>query len=223
MERSMSGIKYDYLLKVKTVGDSNVGKSSIVVRFVDDTFSGLMAPTIGVEYKSKIFEVYGKKVKAIIWDTAGAERYRTITSNYYRGSHAIIFVYDVTCRSSFENVEKFWLKEVKQYFPNTNEIVMMLVGNKIDNIHNRQVSADKFGSELGPISLKDVAEVVVLTPVLRHRVVDGAGFLVPDRTDVTILAYGTVDDLPDVPLLARPRFGAERELAEIDLLHGAVD
>ena len=143
MERSMSGIKYDYLLKVKTVGDSNVGKSSIVVRFVDDTFSGLMAPTIGVEYKSKIFEVYGKKVKAIIWDTAGAERYRTITSNYYRGSHAIIFVYDVTCRSSFENVEKFWLKEVKQYFPNTNEIVMMLVGNKIDNIHNRQVSENE--------------------------------------------------------------------------------
>ena len=139
----MSGIKYDYLLKVKTVGDSNVGKSSIVVRFVDDTFSGLMAPTIGVEYKSKIFEVYGKKVKAIIWDTAGAERYRTITSNYYRGSHAIIFVYDVTCRSSFENVEKFWLKEVKQYFPNTNEIVMMLVGNKIDNIHNRQVSENE--------------------------------------------------------------------------------
>ena len=55
-----------------------------------------MQPTIGVEYKSKIFEIYGKKVKATIWDTAGAERYRTITSNYYRGSHAIIFVYDVT-------------------------------------------------------------------------------------------------------------------------------
>ena len=78
-----------------------------------------MAPTIGVEYKSKIFEVYDKKVKATIWDTAGAERYRTITSNYYRGSHAIIFVYDVTERSSFENIEKFWLKEVKEYFPNT--------------------------------------------------------------------------------------------------------
>ena len=106
-------------MKVKTVGDSNVGKSSIVVRFVDDTFSGQMAPTIGVEYKSKIFEVYGKRVKATIWDTAGAERYRTITSNYYRGSHAIIFVYDVTERKSFENVETFWLKEVKVYFPNT--------------------------------------------------------------------------------------------------------
>ena len=132
-------VKYDYLIKVKTIGDSNVGKSSIVVRFVDDTYSGQLAPTIGVEFKSKIFEVYGKRVKATIWDTAGAERYRTITSNYYRGSHAIIFVYDVTERSSFDNIEKFWLKEVKEYFPNTSEIVMMLVGNKIDNIHNRVV------------------------------------------------------------------------------------
>lgn len=68
-----------------------------------------MQPTIGVEYKSKIFEVYGKKVKATIWDTAGAERYRTITSNYYRNSNAIIFVYDVTERSSFDHVEKYWL------------------------------------------------------------------------------------------------------------------
>ena len=147
MEGSKSSIKYDYLIKVKTVGDSNVGKSSIVVRFVDDTFSGQMAPTIGVEYKSKIFEIYDKKVKATIWDTAGAERYRTITSNYYRGSHAIIFVYDVTERTSFENIEKFWLKEVKEYFPNTQEIVTMLVGNKIDNIYNRVVTEAE-GEEL---------------------------------------------------------------------------
>jgi len=106
-----------------------------------------MAPTIGVEYKSKIFEVYGKRVKATIWDTAGAERYRTITSNYYRGSHAIIFVYDVTERNSFENIDKFWLKEVKEYFPNTSEIIMLLVGNKIDNIYNRKVTEEE-GEEL---------------------------------------------------------------------------
>lgn len=135
------------MIKVKTVGDSNVGKSSIVVRFVDDTFSGQMAPTIGVEYKSKIFEVYGKRVKATIWDTAGAERYRTITSNYYRGSHAIILVYDVTEQTSFDNIEKFWLKEVKEYFPNNNEIVMMLVGNKIDNEEARVISTEQ-GEEL---------------------------------------------------------------------------
>ena len=91
--------------------------------------------------------MYGKKVKATIWDTAGAERYRTITSNYYRGSHAIIFVYDVTERSSFDNVEKFWLKEVQQFFPNTSEIVMMLVGNKIDNVAARSVSESE-GEEL---------------------------------------------------------------------------
>ena len=106
-----------------------------------------MTPTIGVEYKSKIFEVYDKKVKATIWDTAGAERYRTITSNYYRGSHAVIFVYDVTERNSFDNIEKYWLKEVKEYFPNTQEIVMMLIGNKIDVADERKVTENE-GEEL---------------------------------------------------------------------------
>ena len=147
MDNKSTNIKYDYLIKIKTVGDSNVGKSSIVVRFVDDTFSGKMAPTIGVEYKSKIFEIYGKRVKATIWDTAGAERYRTITSNYYRGSHGIILVYDVTERSTFANIEKFWLKEVREYFPNTSEIVLMLVANKIDNVHQRVVTEAE-GEEL---------------------------------------------------------------------------
>ena len=142
-----SSVQYDYLIKVKTVGDSNVGKSSIVLRFVEDTFTGEMQPTIGVEFKSKIFECYGKRVKATIWDTAGAERYRTITSNYYRGSHAIIFVYDVTERNSFDNVEKFWLKEVRNFFPNTAEIVLLLVGNKIDCEMSRKVTEEE-GEEL---------------------------------------------------------------------------
>ena len=88
-----------------------------------------------------------KKVKATIWDTAGAERYRTITANYYRGSHAIIFVYDVTERSSFENIEKFWLKEIREYFPVNSEVILMLVGNKIDNEEFRKVSEDE-GDEL---------------------------------------------------------------------------
>ena len=106
-----------------------------------------MQPTIGVEFKSKIFDVLDKRVKATIWDTAGAERYRTITANYYRGSHAIIFVYDVTERSSFENIEKFWLKEIREYFPVNSEVILMLVGNKIDNEYSRKVTEDE-GDEL---------------------------------------------------------------------------
>ena len=117
---------------------------------------------VGVDYKSKIFDVYGKAVKATIWDTgmylnliniwiAGQERYRTITSNYYRGSHGIVFgknlnnlttfkVYDVTSKESFESVEKSWLKEAGEYFPE-NDVIMMLVGNKID-LDNRSVSKE---------------------------------------------------------------------------------
>ena len=93
------------IVKVKMVGDSAVGKSSIVLRFCQDTFTENMNPTIGMDYKSKVMEVDGRSVKATIWDTAGQERYRTITSNYYRGSHGIIFVYDVTNRASFESIE----------------------------------------------------------------------------------------------------------------------
>lgn len=131
---STPNLRYDYLVKVKLVGDSNVGKSSIVLRFCDDSFQATMMPTIGVDYKSKVYDISTdppKRVKATIWDTAGQERYRTITSNYYRGSHGIIFVYDITQRESFENIENNWLKEALEYFPE-NDVIMMLVGNKID-------------------------------------------------------------------------------------------
>eukprot|EP00349_Pseudokeronopsis_sp_Brazil_P000744 CAMPEP_0202958434 /NCGR_PEP_ID=MMETSP1396-20130829/2787_1 /ASSEMBLY_ACC=CAM_ASM_000872 /TAXON_ID= /ORGANISM="Pseudokeronopsis sp., Strain Brazil" /LENGTH=125 /DNA_ID=CAMNT_0049676515 /DNA_START=125 /DNA_END=502 /DNA_ORIENTATION=+ len=105
-------------------------------------------PTIGVDYKSKVFDLpgdEGKRVKATIWDTAGQERYKTITSNYYRGSHGIIFVYDVTSRESFESVEKSWLREALEFFPE-NDVIMMLVGNKID-LGSRVVSRQE-GQEM---------------------------------------------------------------------------
>ena len=127
--RSLSSLKYDYLIKVKTVGDSNVGKSSIVLRFVDDTFTGQMAPTIGVEYKSKIFDVYGKKVKATIWDTAGAERYRTITKAYYKGADGILVVFDLTDKESFVNVDG-WLKEIQNHCG--TDVSVIVLANKSD-------------------------------------------------------------------------------------------
>lgn len=120
---------YDHLFKLLIIGDSGVGKSSILLRFSDNLFSGTYITTIGVDFKIRTIEVEGEKVKLQIWDTAGQERFRTITSTYYRGTHGVIVVYDVTNLESFGNVKR-WLQEIDQ---NCDEVVRILVGNKHDH------------------------------------------------------------------------------------------
>ena len=97
---------YDHLFKLLIIGDSGVGKSSLLVRFADNTFSGNYITTIGVDFKIRTINVNGERVKLQIWDTAGQERFRTITSTYYRGTHGVIVVYDVTSGESFVNVKR---------------------------------------------------------------------------------------------------------------------
>ena len=129
MARVASEEAYDYLFKLLLIGDSGVGKSSLLLRFSDDTYETTFCSTIGVDFKIKTVELDGKVVKLQIWDTAGQERFRTITSSYYRGAHGIIIVYDVTDTESFDNV-KNWLKEIDK---NAAESVQkLLVGNKSD-------------------------------------------------------------------------------------------
>ena len=91
----MNNFDYDYLFKVLLIGDSGVGKSCILLRFADETYTESHISTIGVDFKIKTIELEGKVVKLQIWDTAGQERFRTITSSYYRGAHGIIIVYDI--------------------------------------------------------------------------------------------------------------------------------
>ena len=98
---------YDHLFKLLIIGDSGVGKSSLLVRFADNTFSGNYITTIGVDFKIRTINVNGERVKLQIWDTAGQERFRTITSTYYRGTHGVIVVYDVTSGESFVNVKRY--------------------------------------------------------------------------------------------------------------------
>ena len=97
---------HDHLFKLLIIGDSGVGKSSLLVRFADNTFSGNYITTIGVDFKIRTIEINGERVKLQIWDTAGQERFRTITSTYYRGTHGVIVVYDVTSGDSFANVKR---------------------------------------------------------------------------------------------------------------------
>mmetsp|Transcript_76882 Transcript_76882/g.213607 ORF Transcript_76882/g.213607 Transcript_76882/m.213607 type:complete len:203 (+) Transcript_76882:113-721(+) len=121
---------HDHLFKLLIIGDSGVGKSSILLRFCDDEFNEKQASTIGVDFKTKFMQLRGKKLKLALWDTAGQERFRTLTSSYYRGAQGVILCYDCSQRATFEHV-KFWQDEVRKYSTN-QDAILMLVANKVD-------------------------------------------------------------------------------------------
>ncbi|OBA13914.1 uncharacterized protein OGAPODRAFT_17529 [Ogataea polymorpha] len=124
-------------MKLLLVGDSGVGKSCLLLRFVDDKFNPSFITTIGIDFKIKTIELNGSKIKLQVWDTAGQERFRTITTAYYRGAMGIIIVYDVCDENSFESVKK-WYQTVNQHAK--DEAQLFLVGNKCDDTESRQVS-----------------------------------------------------------------------------------
>ena len=138
---------YDYLLKILIIGDSGVGKSCILSRFADNSFIANYISTIGVDFKIKTIKINNKVVKIQIWDTAGQERFRTITSSYYRGAHGIFLVYDVTDKSTFENILS-WNKDVKKHAKES--VITMLVANKTDDFKNRVVTKEE-GRDLAEI------------------------------------------------------------------------
>jgi len=140
---------YDYLFKLLLIGDSGVGKSCLLLRFADNTYTDSYISTIGVDFKIRTLDIDGKTVKLQIWDTAGQERFRTITSSYYRGAHGIIVVYDVTDKVSFNNVKQ-WLGEIDRYA--CQSVNKLLVGNKADLVEKKVVDfneAKEFADSLG--------------------------------------------------------------------------
>ena len=129
---------YDMLFKLLLIGDSGVGKSCLLLRFADDTYTDSYISTIGVDFKIRTISLEGKTIKLQIWDTAGQERFRTITSSYYRGAHGIMIVYDVTDMDSFNNI-KVWLQEIDKYA--NEQVIKVLIGNKSD-MSNKVVTSD---------------------------------------------------------------------------------
>jgi Ras-related protein Rab-1A len=155
--------EYDFLFKLLLIGDSGVGKSCLLLRFADDTYTESYISTIGVDFKIRTIELDGKTIKLQIWDTAGQERFRTITSSYYRGAHGIIVVFDVTDLESFNNVKQ-WLHEIDRYA--SENVNKLLVGNKCDLTSKRAVTteqakefADSLGIEYLETSAKNATNV----------------------------------------------------------------
>lgn len=133
--------EYDYSIKILLIGDSGVGKSSIMLQFVEEEYKNEYACTVGVDFKSiPITTANNNFVKLLLWDTAGQERFRTITQMYYRGTHVILVIYDVTDRTSFENI-KIWLKEIEKNAP--DNVIKILIGNKSDITDKRTVSKEE--------------------------------------------------------------------------------
>lgn len=132
---------YDYLYKVVLIGDSGVGKSNLLSRFTRNEFIPETKSTIGVEFATRTVKTEGKTIKAQIWDTAGQERYRAITSAYYRGAVGALLVYDISKQSTFQNISR-WLYELRENSSDPKSVVILLVGNKSDLKHLREVSVE---------------------------------------------------------------------------------
>ncbi|XP_038640262.1 ras-related protein Rab-8-like isoform X2 [Scyliorhinus canicula] len=131
---------YDHLFKLLLIGDSGVGKTCLLFRFCDDAFTTTFISTIGIDFKIKTVEFDGKKIKLQIWDTAGHERFRTITSAYYRGAMGIMLVYDITQAKSFDNV-KNWIRDIEEHA--STDVERMILGNKCDVNEKRQVPKEQ--------------------------------------------------------------------------------
>ena len=138
------------LYKILLLGDSTVGKTCFLLRYVDDSFLDLLMATIGLDYRLETLILEEQKiVKIQLWDTAGQDKFRAITRNYYKGASGIILIFDVTNIKSYENIKK-WINEIKEEI--SEKVSIVLIGNKIDNVQERKISKDqgeKLANEIG--------------------------------------------------------------------------
>ena len=132
--------------KVLLLGDSSVGKTCFLLRYCDRTFQEAHLSTIGLDYRLKTMTLKNNKnIKLQIWDTAGQDRFRALTKNYYKGANGIILIYDISTTQTFENV-KVWINQIKEE-ANAN-VIIYLVGNKIDLPKDKRTVSEEEGQKL---------------------------------------------------------------------------
>ena len=133
----MENKEYDLLFKLILIGDSYVGKSNILLKYLKNQFNENSKTTIGVEFGTKNIIINNKRIKIQIWDTAGQERYRSITSAYYKGAKGALIVYDITRKNTFDNIDK-WITDLK--LNGDKNICIIILGNKSDLIDKREIN-----------------------------------------------------------------------------------
>ena len=132
--------EYSIIFKIILIGDTSVGKTNILSRYINDKFLETSKSTVGVELATKVEYYNNKKIKIQIWDTAGQERYKSITTSYYKGAKGAFIVYDITKKESFKNVDK-WIKDLKEF--GDEDVAILIIGNKSDLEDEREVSIEE--------------------------------------------------------------------------------
>jgi len=130
-------------LKGVLIGNAYVGKTSLVTRFVDNTFSDSFISTIGIDFKIRYVDINGKQMRIQLWDVAGKERFRTITTSYYRGKHIIYIVYDITEKESFESVP-LWIDQIRLYDDPNMHTQIVVIGTKLDLDYKKIINNEVF-------------------------------------------------------------------------------
>jgi small GTP-binding protein len=136
----MIGRKFDFSLKIVVVGDSGVGKTCLLLRYVRDIYDPETQSTLGVEFMTKIIDTEKHRIQLQLWDTAGQELFRSVTRGYYRGSAGAFLVFDLTNHDSFEHIGR-WLHDVKEVA--RTDVVTVLLGNKADLTDQRDVTREE--------------------------------------------------------------------------------
>jgi len=212
---SSKSAAYDYLIKLLLIGDSGVGKSCLLLRFSDDSFTPSFITTIGIDFKIRTIELDGKRIKLQIWDTAGQERFRTITTAYYRGAMGILLVYDVTDEKSFNNIRN-WIRNIEQHA--TESVNKILIGNKFDMVEKKVVDsargktlADEYGIKFLETSAKNSINVeeafITLAKDIKKRLIDNQEPANQSNNNKEAIKLGSKNSGPTDPKKKKPCCG----------------
>lgn len=126
----------DYTFKILLLGNTGVGKTSLLLQYTENKFLNSLLGTIGIDFRKKTIKFYQKTIQLYFWDTAGQEKFRSLTKNYYKDADGVLLVYDVTSQKSFDDLQ-FWLQESTNINEKKN-IPFVIIGNKTD-LKNREV------------------------------------------------------------------------------------
>ena len=170
--------------KILLIGNPSVGKSSIFSQYIDNSYYNLGISTIGLDFKIKTIKIDNQYIKLQIWDTGGQEKFKTITRSYYRGSHGIIIVFDITNRNSFDNIRN-WIYEINNYSENTCNI---LVGNKLDLIDKREITY-KEAKEFAAMHDLTYIEVSASNNINIHNIFDFLSKELIEQTNKNLKIY----------------------------------